>query len=187
MDGEEEGLLHLQGLLGILGIIQKIVTMIQGHHLPGTMTEETTGYMKSMSGTTMTESRPGTIPSPVAGIIHLPAGTMTDAMIQGTDTMTRGKDTTRIGTETGMDLRPGLTTTDPLFQGGTTMTPEIMKGMRDIQAATIAALEGVEALYHPQGGETTDGVTRMMEGRPKPRKPINVVSRHVDRMHPKNG
>lgn len=184
MDGEEEGRRvggHLQGLL--LGIIQKIVTMIQGHHLPGTMTEETTGYMKSMSGTTMTESRPGTIPSPVAGIIHLPAGTMTDAMIQGTDTMTRGRDTTRIG----MDLRPGLTTTDPLFQGGTTMTPEIMKGMRDIQAATTAALEGVEALYHPQGGETTDGVTRMMEGRPKPRKPINVVSRPVDRMHPKNG
>ena len=30
--------------------------------------------------------------------------------------------------------------------------------MRDIQAATTAALEGVEALYHPQGGETTDGI-----------------------------
>lgn len=30
--------------------------------------------------------------------------------------------------ETGMVLRPGLTTTDPQFQEGTTMTPQIMKG-----------------------------------------------------------
>lgn len=69
--------------------------------------------------------------------------------------------------ETGMDLHPGPITTDPQLQGGTTMTPESMKGMKDthcIKAATTAAVEGAEVLCHPLGG-TIEGITRKMEGR----------------------
>ena len=70
-----------------------------------------------------------------------------------------------------MDLRPGHIMTDPQLQGGTTMTPESMKGdallchqdylfvpdMKDIHcitAAITAAVEGAEAPCHPQGGAT---------------------------------
>jgi len=135
--------------------MQKIATMTKGPHLLDTMTEETTGHTTSMSGTTTTEFPPGTTPPPAPGITLPPAGTMTDTMIQEIGTMRRGRDTMRIGMETGMVLRPGLTTTDPQFQEGTTMTPQIMKGMRDIQrvkAATTAAPEGAEALCRLQGG-----------------------------------
>ena len=70
-----------------------------------------------------------------------------------------------------MVLRPGLTTTDPQFQEGTTMTPQIMKGdiflpliqlglyvagTRDIPHVK-AAQEGTEALCRPLGG-TTEGI-----------------------------
>jgi len=142
--------------------MQKIATMTKGPHLLDTMTEETTGHTTSMSGTTTTEFPPGTTPPPAPGITLPPAGTMTDTMIQEIGTMRRGRDTMRIGMETGMVLRPGLTTTDPQFQEGTTMTPQIMKGMRDIQrvkAATTAAPEGAEALCCLQGG-TTEGIIR---------------------------
>ena len=71
-----------------------------------------------------------------------------------------------------MDLHPGPITTDPQLQGGTTMTPESMKGaalpfkdqdymlvagMKDthcIKAVTTAAVEGAEVLCHPLGGAT---------------------------------
>ena len=62
-----------------------------------TLEKETTGHMRSMSGTTTTESRLGTTPPPAPGITLPPAGTMTDTMIQEIVTMTRGRDTTRIG------------------------------------------------------------------------------------------
>lgn len=162
MVGEEEGKKIDIHLLGLLGIMPKIATMTKGHHLLDTMTEETTGYTTSMSGTTTTEFLLGTIPPPAPEITLPPAGTMTDTMIQEIVSMTRGRDTMRTGMETGMVLRPGLTTTDPQFQEGTTMTPQIMKGTRDIPHVK-AAQEGAGALCRPLGG-TTEGVTRIMEG-----------------------
>jgi len=147
--GEEEGKKIDIHLLGFLGIMRKIATMTKGHLLLGTMTEVTTGHTKSMSGTSTTEFRLGTTPPPAPGITLPPAGTMTDTMIKEIVTLMRGGDTMRIGM-TGMVLRQGITMTDPQFQEGTTMTQEIMRGMRDIprvQAAITAAPEGAEALF----------------------------------------
>jgi len=147
--GEEEGKKIDIHLLGFPDIMRKIATMTKGHLLLGTMTEVTTGHTKSMSGTSTTEFRLGTIPPPAPGITLPPAGTMTDTMIKEIVTLMRGGDTMRIGM-TGMVLRQGITMTDPQFQEGTTMTQEIMRGMRDIprvQAAITAAPEGAEALF----------------------------------------
>jgi len=175
VDGEEEGKRVDIRLLVHLDIMERTATMTKGFHLLDTMTEETIVDMTSMSGTTTTECRLGNTPPP-PGTTPPPVGTMTDTMIQGIVTLTRGRDTMRTGMERGMDLRPGHIMTDPQLQGGTTMTPESMKGMKDIhciKAAITAAVEGAEAPCHPQGG-ATEGVTRKMEGRQKSRK--HVVS-----------